>query len=113
LLGCGPTLRRPVARARSIRAGPRRKLRPTSNVSKAVGLPRDAPRRWRATKVDYGRRARQRLRYVGRRETGQDAVEAKWHEIIGVVSDFPAKPTEPDALRAMIYHLIAEVKWPG
>jgi len=53
------------------------------------------------------------LRYVGRRETGQDAVEAKWHEIIGVVSDFPAKPTEPDALRAMIYHLIAEVKWPG
>jgi predicted permease len=49
-----------------------------------------------------------RVRYAGRMDDGQSAVQAQWYEIIGVVNDFPAKPMEPDAPRAMIYHPIAE-----
>jgi predicted permease len=49
-----------------------------------------------------------RLRYSGRMDDGQSAAPMKWYEIVGVVNDFPAKPMEPDAPRAMIYHPIAD-----
>jgi predicted permease len=49
-----------------------------------------------------------RLRYTGRMDDGQSAARMQWYEIVGVVNDFPAKPMEPDAPRAMIYHPLAE-----
>ena len=49
-----------------------------------------------------------RLRYQGRMDDGQSAVQMKWYEIVGVVNDFPATPMEPDAPRAMVYHPIAD-----
>ena len=49
-----------------------------------------------------------RLRYSGRMDDGQSAAPMKWYEIVGVVNDFPARPMEPDAPRAMIYHPIAD-----
>jgi hypothetical protein len=48
-----------------------------------------------------------RLRHAGRMDDGQSAVQMQWHEIVGVVNDYPAQPMEPDAPRAMVYHPIA------
>lgn len=48
-----------------------------------------------------------RLRYQGHMEDGQSAEPMQWYEIVGVMSDFPAEPMEPDSPRAMIYHPIA------
>jgi predicted permease len=46
-----------------------------------------------------------RIRYVGRGgDTRADHVELnRWHEIVGVVSDFPSNPTEPGASQAKLY----------
>ncbi|HEX2187695.1 MAG TPA: ABC transporter permease, partial [Longimicrobiaceae bacterium] len=47
-----------------------------------------------------------RVRFLERGE-GERAEPGPWHEVVGVVDDFPAHATEPGAVRARVYHPLA------
>ena len=54
-----------------------------------------------------------RIRYVGGYRAGgvermpEGTDTERWHEIVGVVEDFPPRPTEPGRTEARVYHAVA------